>query len=516
MNATEETTSPETTSPVGADDQDPHHHPQGRAGNGEPAPNGERDGHDGKQGNGDQQLHENQSRENQSQGEQSRESQSQEHPSHGRHPHAVAEGSIPENLPKPSGLVVTVMVVVLLALMAGFFVLGWIPHHRAAEQADADAAAAKPGAPVVDVVQPRPEKTSQDVWLPCDVKANQQTSVYARANGFLKEWTYDIGAHVNKGDLLAVIDAPDLDAQVAAAQATLLQAEANVTKSEADVEVAQTDYDRYLKAQKDSPGSVTQEDVDTKKAVYADAVGALDVAKATVAQDEAQVRQLQVSQQYEKVIAPFTGTITARNYDVGALISPSNTAAGSEMFDIADTSTLRVFVNVPQNYSTQIHTGQPAYLTVRNYAGREFTGAVSRMTGALDPTTRTLPFELDFPNSTGELYPGMYGQARLPVSEDQPTLVVNTSALIFNASGVQMAVVKDNKVHFQAITVGRDLGTELEITKGLAADDQVIVNPGERLVEGGDVQVTNNNKPAAADSSGGNAPAKDARAAAAN
>jgi membrane fusion protein, multidrug efflux system len=480
MNATEE-----TTSPVEGDDQAEHQHPQARPGNGEHPQNG-----DSEQGG---------------------------HTSHGRHPHAVAEGSIPADLPKPSPLAVTVMVVVLLGLMAAFFVLGWIPHHRAVEQADADAAAARPGAPIVQVANPRPEKTSQDVWLPCDVKANQQTAIYARANGFLKQWTYDIGAHVNKGDLLAVIDAPDLDAQVAASQATLLQAKATVIKSQADVEVAQTDYNRYLKAQKDSPGSVTQEDIDTKRAAYADAVGALDVANATVAQDAAQVRQLQVSQQYEQVIAPFTGTITARNYDVGALISPSNTAAGSEMFDIADTNTLRVFVNVPQNYSTEIRAGQPAYLTVQNYPGREFTGVVARMTGALDPTTRTLPYELDFPNSTGELYPGMYGQARLPITEDLPSLVVNTSALIFNASGVQMALVRDNKIHLQQVTVGRDLGTELEITKGLTSDDQVVVNPGERLTEGAQVQVASDGKPATADAPANTNPApKDTRAAAAN
>jgi RND family efflux transporter MFP subunit len=419
-------------------------------------------------------------------------------PGKGRDGHAPAEieNPIPDNLKQPSTWLVVVMVVVLLALMAGFFVLGWIPHERATKQADSDAADARQGPPVVNLVHPRTEKTSSDVVLPCDIKANQQTAVYARANGFLKQWNFDIGGHVQKGDLLAVIDAPDLDAQVAASKATVAQAQASVVKSQADVEVALTDYNRYLKAQKENPGSVTQEDVDTKRDAYADAVGALDVAKATVAQDDANVRQLSVSQEYEKVIAPFSGTITARNYDVGALISPSNINAGSELFDLADTDTLRVFVNVPQNYSTQIRTGQPVHLTVRNYPGRDFTGNVARMTGALDPTTRTLPFELDFPNHDGLLYPGMYGQARLTVNDDQPVLVVNTSALIFNAQGVQMAVVKDGKSHFQKITVGRDLGTELEITAGLTADDQVVVNPGERMTEGGDVQVMEEKAPA--------------------
>jgi RND family efflux transporter MFP subunit len=420
-----------------------------------------------------------------------------EHHDRERDSHAPAEmeNPIPDDLKQPGTGLVVVMVALLLVLMAAFFVLGWVPHHRAADQADADAKDAASGPPVVNVAHPKPEKTSQDVWLPANIKANQQTALYARSNGFLKQWTTDIGGHVTKGQLLAVIDAPDLDAQLAASRATLNQAEASVVKSQADVDVAQTDYNRYLKAQKENPGSVTQEDVDTKRAAYADAVGALDVAKATVVQDEALVRQLGVSQAYEQIYAPFTGTITARNYDVGALISPSNTSPGSEMFDIADTSVLRVFVNVPQTYSTQIRNGQPAYLTVRNYPGREFTGVVARMTGALDPTTRTLPYELDFPNPDGALYPGMYGQARLPVTEDHPVLVMNSSALIFNANGVQMAVVNDNKVHFQQITVGRDLGTELEITKGLTEDDQVVVNPGERITEGGEVKVAQSQQP---------------------
>jgi RND family efflux transporter MFP subunit len=250
-----------------------------------------------------------------------------------------------------------------------------------------------------------------------------------------------------------------------------------------------------LQSQKLSPGSVTQEDIDAKRAVVADDVGALNVAVATVAQDQAEVQRLAVLQGYEQVIAPFSGTITARNDDVGALINPSITTAGTEIFDIADTDTLRVYVNVPQSASTQVQMGQPAYLTVRNYPKREFAGVVARMAGALDQNTRTLPFELDFPNSDGALYAGMYGQARLPLQQNQTVLVIPTSGLIFDRNGLQVAVVQDQKIHFQKISVGRDMGTAIEVTDGLTADDNVVVNPGERLAEGVAVDAKSQDSP---------------------
>jgi RND family efflux transporter MFP subunit len=174
---------------------------------------------------------------------------------------------------------------------------------------------------------------------------------------------------------------------------------------------------------------------------------------------------------------------------VGALVSPSNTAPGKELFRITQTDTLKVYVNVPQTYTTSVKTGQKAFLTVRNYPDKEFEGTVARSAGALDPNTRTMAFELHFPNKDGQLFAGMYGTVRMPIIAEKPLLTIPTSALVFNAAGLQVALVKDNKVHFQKIEVGRDLGTEIEVTNGISADDQVIANPGERLVENGEVQV---------------------------
>jgi RND family efflux transporter MFP subunit len=301
---------------------------------------------------------------------------------------------------------------------------------------------------------------------------------------------------VKEGQLLAVIDAPDVDAQLDESKATLEQAKATVVKSEADLQVAGANLDRYFESQKESPGSVTQQQIDSFRAAYADAVGALDVAKATVVQNAADVQRLSVLQGFERITAPFGGTITARNYDVGALINPSVTTAGTELYDIAETDTLRVFVDVPQADSTNVRIGQPAYLAVRNYPHREFTGVVARMTGALNSNTRTLSFQLNFPNPDGALYAGMYGQARIPVSDAQPLLIIPTSALVFNAKGLQVATVEQGKVHFKPINVGRDYGMQIEVASGLSAEDEVVANPGERIAEGVSVVATSLDQPA--------------------
>jgi RND family efflux transporter MFP subunit len=405
-----------------------------------------------------------------------------------RHPHALSEHDLPTDLPQTKTVTVIVMAAVFAAAMAGLFFVGWLPHHRAAEQAVSDAAEQSSGEPAVSITLPKTAPASKDVFLPADIRANQQTAIYSRANGFIKSWLVDVGAHVKRGQLLAVIDTPDVDAQLNQSKAALEQAKANVIKDEADLQVAQTDYDRYLKTQKENPGSVTQEEVDAKRDARDDAAGALAVGKAAVTQAEATVQQETVLQGFEQIPAPFDGVITARNYDVGALINPAN--PGKELFDIADVQTLRVYVDVPQTYTTDIHVGQPAYLSVRNYPGREFTGTVGWATGALDTATRTSPFELDFVNKDGSLMPGMYGQARLPVGVPRPVLTIPSSAMVFNSAGTQVAVLRDGKVHYQKITVGRDLGTELEISDGLLPDDEVIVNPGERLSEGVSVKAT--------------------------
>src|SRR5205814_9759345 len=219
---------------------------------------------------------------------------------------------------------------------------------------------------------------------------------------------------------------------------------------------------RYLDAQKNSPGSVIQQDIDAKQAAYDDAASALKQAKASVVANEAEVHRLAVLQGFEKISAPFDGTITSRAYDVGQLLSSGNTANGAELFRLQQTETLRGFVNVPQAYLNSVKVGKDAFLTVRNYSGKEFKGTITRSAGALDPATRTLRYEVDFPNKDGVLFAGMYGQVRIPIHEDQPPMIVPTSAVVFDADGTKVGVVEDQKFHYRTVELGRDFGTEIE------------------------------------------------------
>jgi membrane fusion protein, multidrug efflux system len=409
----------------------------------------------------------------------------------GHHEDHQHEEVIPKDLKKPNTFTVVLAVVVFALLLGVLFYVGYRPHHEAQKQAAADANDMANMSPTVEVVHPKAVAAAQELSFPADVRANQDTLIFPRTNGYLKKLYVDIQDRVEAGQLLAEIDTPEIDAQLAQSKANVEQSKAAVTKAQADLDLAQRLLDRYNEAEKSQPGSVPGMDVDTKKAAVDQATAALASARANVVAAQADVQRLTTLQGFEKVFAPFAGTITSRNYDVGALLSPSN-ATGGELFRIAQTDTLRVFVNVPQADATKVRIGQPAFLVVRNYPGKQFKGVVARSSSAIDVTTRTLSLELHFPNRDGQLYAGMYGQVKLPVIEDNPVVTIPTSALVFNAGGLQVALVKDGKVHFQKINSGRDFGTEMEIPSGLSTDDQVVSNPGEKIAEGIDVKVAEN------------------------
>ncbi len=408
----------------------------------------------------------------------------------GHDPHA--EGAIPDDLSTPSGLVIVGVVAAFVVLLAALFLVGYIPDHReqaATRHEAAERAAAKP---VVQWTNPTGFTGEKDVTLPCDVTANQQTALYTRTNGYLKEWHYDLGARVEKGALMAVIETPEVDAQLEQSRATLEQNKANVTKAQADLELARVTLQRYVDAQKTSPGSVTQEDVDTRRSAYDDAVAGLKQVQASVTQAKANVDQLQTQVNFEKIYAPFSGTVTARNYDVGALLAPTDIGPGKEIFDLAQTDLLRVFVNVPQGYANNVKpglkAGLKAGLKVRNFPSEEFQGIVTFTAGALDPNTRTLRVQIDFPNADGRLFAGEYGEVRLPVTEQVPVQLIPSSALIFNAQGLSVGTVgPGDKIQIKTVALGRDFGTELEVTSGLSPQDRVITNPGEQVNAGAEV-----------------------------
>jgi RND family efflux transporter MFP subunit len=397
--------------------------------------------------------------------------------------------------------------VLAAALVAGFafvrlYAFGAAPRAERAEAAKSEAAAYDPR-PVVDVVKPKRGETSFDLKLPADVASMQETAVFARANGYLKAFHADVGDHVKAGQLLAEIDTPEIDAQIDWAKAAVDVARANAAKARVDLDLADATLKRY--AGFAESGGATMQQLDEKRSAAEQAKSALAAADANVVLADAEVKRLLTLQGFERVVAPYAGVITARNYDVGALLGPSGAAASKEMFRLQQSEVLRVWVNVPQAYVASAKVGAKAYLAVRNFPGREFDGAMARAAGVLDPATRTLRCEIDVPNVGGALYPGMYGEVRFPVTSDRPTLTVPTSAPTFGAAGPTVWVVKDGRVTGRKALLGRDFGTEIEVTEGVGPEDEVVRNPGERLADGLEVRVAAKavaEAPAAADKKG--------------
>jgi membrane fusion protein, multidrug efflux system len=365
----------------------------------------------------------------------------------------------------------------LIALFAGLaflilFIVGfWIRHDRVKKR-EKMAKEMRDQPLVVQTVQPKRTQKSFNLTLPADIHPFAAAALYARTSGYLGSWKVDINDRVRPGQVMAVISAPDTDADLEQARAALRQQEAGHALTVAT--------ERRFRGLVEIQG-VTQEQLDQNHS-------AEEQAGANVAAAAATVDRLKALVGFEQITAPFAGVVTARNYDVGALISASNIGPGQELFDLVEDDRLRVFVNVPQADALLIRYDQPAALTLeRNYPGHKFTGQVSRSTGALDPVTRTLRIEIDFENDDPafHIFPGMYGVAILTIQRDAAVLTVPTSALMFEAEGKRVAIVTgDNKIHFQPIVPGSDFGTEIEITSGLKGDERVVSNPGEQLTEG--------------------------------
>lgn len=338
-------------------------------------------------------------------------------------------------------------------------------------------------APPVSVEQPVMQQSAQEIVLPGNMQAFTMAPIYARTTGYVKTWYHDIGSHVKQGDLLAVIETPELDQQLSQAKADLATAQSNAA-------LAKTTAARY----QDLIGNnaVSQQDTDN----------AVAQSKSTMTQvnsAEANVQRLEELQSFERIVAPFDGVITARNIDIGQLISASGstTTAGAgttvgnkEVFDISAIRTLRVFVNVPQIYSPDAKSGVIATLTLPQYPGRKFEGKLVRTSDAVDPATRTLLAEVDVNNASGELLPGSYTEVHLHTSNPAPALLVPVSALILEPDGLYVGVVDANSIaHLVHVVAGRDLGTSMEILSGLAPKQGVIANPPDSLTDGEKVRI---------------------------
>lgn len=334
-------------------------------------------------------------------------------------------------------------------------------------------------AAVQSVVVQNPKLTtgSEELVLPGNIQAFTDAPIYARTNGYLKHWYADIGTHVKAGQLLADIETPELDSQLQQAKADLGTAQANLTLSNETAER----YQNLIQK-----GAVSKQETDEK-------VGDLNARKAMLASAESNVKRLQDLQSFEKIYAPFDGVITVRNTDVGALIdSGSNAAAGKELFHLAATGRLRVFVNVPEVDERAALSGMKAVLTLAEFPGRSFTATIARNAGSIDPASRTLLVEVDVENPTGEILPGAYVSVHLKIPKSATsTVTIPVSAMLFRAEGLRVATLRNGHAELIPITTGRDYGNEIEVLSGLKASDKVIVNPPDSVVSGTPVRVAN-------------------------
>jgi RND family efflux transporter MFP subunit len=393
-------------------------------------------------------------------------------------PENEGHGTTPD-APPLSGRVALFTIVILLILAVLIAVAGIIPRVRARnelkDQTDALAA------PDVIANPPTAGKTGQEIILPGNVYAYSDASLFARTDGYLSKWYFDIGAHVREGQLLAVISSPEVDKQ-------LLQARADLATSEANAGLAKTNAGRYQGLL--TQNAVSKQDTDTF-------VSQAESTSSAVKSAQANVQRLEQLQSFEKLYAPFSGVITARNVDVGQLI---NAGAGTQLFRISAINVLRVYVNVPQIYSQVAIAGTTAQLTLSEFPGQTFTGKLVRTAKAIDPSSRTLLVEIDVDNHDDKLMPGAYTEVHMNVHDGVAPMIVPVSALIFRTQGLQVGTVvkgpDGDEAKLVPVTLGQDDGSTVQVIHGLDANSQVIQNPPDSLIDKEPVHVVQAKKPA--------------------
>jgi RND family efflux transporter MFP subunit len=371
--------------------------------------------------------------------------------------------------------------IVVAAIVAGVVAFGVVARRGSEHTLAKDTAAAS--IPSVNVVYPTPSSLSSEIALPGNTQAFMDTPIYSRTNGYLKDWYFDIGAHVRKGQLMAQIETPEVDQQLQVAQADLKSAQANL-------DLANTTSARYQNLLKTNSVSKQETDVAMSDAA---------AKKAAVDASMANVRRLEQLQSFEKVYAPFSGIVTARNTDVGRLISAGQNTTPQELFHLAAIDKIRVYVAVPQAYAAAVKDGGKATLTLDEYPGRSFQGTIARNSNAIDQASRTLNVEVDVDNPKGELLPGAYVFVHIKVPEHVANLMIPSNTLLFRSEGLRVGVVRDGRVQLVPVKIGKDAGATVEIASGLTPNDAVILDPSDSLTSGQEVQIANHvNQPATA------------------
>ena len=421
-----------------------------------------------------------------------------------QHPHHISPGKV---------LLALLLLAVLVVVVS---LAGYLPMKQREQAANALAASEKSDVPVVTVTKVKRASPDSETVLPGSISPLVEASIYARASGFVKKRYVDIGDHVKEGQLLAEIEAPELDQQVSQARAAgaqsqqqLGQSRASLLQTQSQRDLAQLTSERYTKLLEH--GAVARQDADTQQANLKTSEAMVAAQDANVRAAEENVRQSQANldrmlalQDYKKVRAPFAGIVTARNVEAGALIAANGggqgaTSTGSEMYRIAQVTTVRIMENVPQSNAPGIHTGMVAEVTVVEYPGRKFMGNVARTSNSLDPVSRTMLVEVHVANTDGKLLPGMYADVRFRNHRETPPFLIPGDAVIAGAAGPRVAVVTPAestipgqpalKIHLLPVTMGRDFGTQTEIIAGLNGSETIVLNPGDEVREGALVKV---------------------------
>jgi RND family efflux transporter MFP subunit len=360
------------------------------------------------------------------------------------------------------------LVVLALALLLIFGIWRHVQQKRAQHDF-----AQQIGKTAVEFVEVKRDQKPHDLMLPGNITAILETTIYARANGYVAKWLVDIGDNVKTGQPLAELETPELDQQLAGAQNTLKQNQANF-------ELARVTAQRWQELA--NKQVVAKQENDERQGNY-------QASAAGVKASQAEVQRLTELQKFKHVTAPFDGKITSRKIDIGSLVSEGSGTAGTVLFTLAQTDPLRVFVDVPQADAPLIEVGSEVKVLVNERANRDFTGKVTRTAGAIDPTSRTMRVEVQVPNHDGALFAGMYATVKFTLHDQASPIIIPSNVFVFRSNGTQVATVtKDNKIHWQPVEVGRDFGTYMEVLKGLDENTHVVVNPTDDLTEGLEVE----------------------------
>lgn len=377
----------------------------------------------------------------------------------------------PDLQPAPPGKALAIVAVLVLLLLVAGGLTFWSQvsrGHALAKETELETV------PTVAVVNPQSEKPDEDLVLPGSLQAYEESPIYARTSGYLVRWYKDIGSRVAKGELLAKIDTPEVDQELnqtrAARQQTLAQ-----------TELAKISADRWENLRKTD--SVSAQEADQYWSAYKQS-------EANLAAADANVRRLEQLEGFKDVYAPFSGVLSRRNVDPGALINAGAGVAGRELFDLARVDPLRVFTSVPQAYAPYIKVGAKAAVSLREFPGQKFLATVARTAGSIDPATRTLLTEVDVPNRGGRLLPGSFGEVHFTVGTNVNKVTIPVNAMLFRSEGPRVAVVgSGGRVQLRPINIGRDYGATLEVLGGIAPTDQIVINPADSLEDGQQVRV---------------------------